>query len=55
MSPHQPHAPQKHRCWASLFNTRAVAYRLRAGTHHRDTPMASIALASAGGNVGGWP
>src|SRR6516225_5615663 len=28
------------RCWASLFNTRAVAYRLRAGTHHRDMPMA---------------
>jgi pyruvate,water dikinase len=28
------------RCWASLFNPRAVAYRLRAGTHHRDMPMA---------------
>jgi pyruvate, water dikinase len=28
------------RCWASLFNTRAVAYRLRAGTHYRDMPMA---------------
>jgi pyruvate, water dikinase len=28
------------RCWASLFNTRAVAYRLRAGTDHRDMPMA---------------
>ena len=27
-------------CWASLFNARAVAYRLRAGTHHRDMPMA---------------
>ena len=27
-------------CWASLFNTRAVAYRLRAGTRHRDMPMA---------------
>jgi pyruvate,water dikinase len=27
-------------CWTSLFNTRAVAYRLRAGTHHRDMPMA---------------
>src|SRR2546429_5811053 len=27
-------------CWASLFNTRAVAYRMRAGTHHRDMPMA---------------
>jgi pyruvate,water dikinase len=27
-------------CWASLFNPRAVAYRLRAGTHHRDMPMA---------------
>ncbi len=27
-------------CWASLFNTRAVAYRLRAGTHHSDMPMA---------------
>jgi len=27
-------------CWASLFNTRAVAYRLQAGTHHRDMPMA---------------
>ncbi len=27
-------------CWASLFNGRAVAYRLRAGTHHRDMPMA---------------
>ena len=27
-------------CWASLFNTRAVAYRLKAGTHHRDMPMA---------------
>jgi pyruvate, water dikinase len=27
-------------CWASLFNTRAVAYRLRAGMHHRDMPMA---------------
>jgi len=28
------------RCWASLFNARAVSYRLRAGTHHRDMPMA---------------
>jgi len=28
MSLHQPHAPQKHRCWASLFNTRAVAYEV---------------------------
>jgi len=28
------------RCWASLFNPRAVAYRLRAGAHHRDMPMA---------------
>src|SRR5215469_5110771 len=28
------------RCWASLFNTRAVAYRLRAGIRHRDMPMA---------------
>jgi pyruvate, water dikinase len=28
------------RCWSSLFNTRAVAYRLRGGTHHRDMPMA---------------
>ena len=28
------------RCWASLFNARAVAYRLRAGTHYRDMPMA---------------
>jgi pyruvate,water dikinase len=27
-------------CWASLFSPRAVAYRLRAGTHHRDMPMA---------------
>jgi pyruvate,water dikinase len=27
-------------CWASLFSTRAVAYRLRAGTDHRDMPMA---------------
>ena len=27
-------------CWASLFNARAVAYRVRAGTHHRDMPMA---------------
>jgi pyruvate, water dikinase len=27
-------------CWASLFNTRAVAYRMRAGTPHRDMPMA---------------
>jgi pyruvate,water dikinase len=27
-------------CWASLFNARAVAYRLRAGTHYRDMPMA---------------
>ena len=27
-------------CWASLFNARAVTYRLRAGTHHRDMPMA---------------
>jgi pyruvate,water dikinase len=27
-------------CWASLFNARAVAYRLRAGTHHADMPMA---------------
>jgi pyruvate, water dikinase len=27
-------------CWASLFSTRAVAYRLRAGTHHHDMPMA---------------
>ena len=28
------------RCWASLFTARAVAYRLRAGVHHRDMPMA---------------
>jgi pyruvate, water dikinase len=28
------------RCWASLFTTRAVAYRLRAGRHHSDMPMA---------------
>jgi pyruvate, water dikinase len=28
------------RCWASLFNARAVAYRLRAGLHHQDMPMA---------------
>jgi pyruvate, water dikinase len=28
------------RCWASLFSARAVAYRLRAGLHHRDMPMA---------------
>jgi len=28
------------RCWVSLFNTRAVAYRLKGGTHHRDMPMA---------------
>jgi pyruvate,water dikinase len=27
-------------CWASLFNTRAVAYRLRAGLHYADMPMA---------------
>jgi pyruvate, water dikinase len=27
-------------CWASLFTPRAVAYRLRAGAHHRDMPMA---------------
>lgn len=27
-------------CWASLFNARAVAYRLQAGLDHRDTPMA---------------
>jgi pyruvate, water dikinase len=27
-------------CWASLFNARAVAYRLRAGIRHRDMPMA---------------
>jgi pyruvate,water dikinase len=27
-------------CWASLFNARAVAYRLRAGTDHRAMPMA---------------
>ena len=27
-------------CWASLFSTRAVAYRLRAGIGHRDMPMA---------------
>ena len=27
-------------CWASLFNARAVAYRLRAGLSHRDMPMA---------------
>jgi pyruvate,water dikinase len=27
-------------CWASLFSARAVAYRLRAGTDHRDMPMA---------------
>ena len=27
-------------CWASLFNTRAVAYRLRTGTRHHDMPMA---------------
>jgi pyruvate,water dikinase len=24
-------------CWASPFNARAVAYRLRAGTDHRDS------------------
>jgi pyruvate, water dikinase len=28
------------RCWASLFSTRAVAYRLRTETRHRDMPMA---------------
>jgi len=28
------------RCWASLFSACAVAYRLRAGLHHRDMPMA---------------
>jgi pyruvate, water dikinase len=27
-------------CWASLFSTRAVAYRLRSGLRHRDMPMA---------------
>lgn len=27
-------------CWASLFNTRAVAYRLRNGLHYADMPMA---------------
>jgi pyruvate,water dikinase len=27
-------------CWASLFNARAVAYRLRVGLDHRDMPMA---------------
>jgi pyruvate,water dikinase len=27
-------------CWASLFNARAVSYRLRAGTDHADMPMA---------------
>jgi phosphoenolpyruvate synthase/pyruvate phosphate dikinase len=27
-------------CWASLFNARAVAYRLRAGLSHHDMPMA---------------
>jgi pyruvate, water dikinase len=27
-------------CWASLFNARAVAYRLQAGLSHRDMPMA---------------
>jgi phosphoenolpyruvate synthase/pyruvate phosphate dikinase len=27
-------------CWASLFSARAISYRLRAGTHHRDMPMA---------------
>ena len=27
-------------CWASLFNARAVAYRLRAGLHYADMPMA---------------
>ena len=27
-------------CWASLFNARAVAYRLRAGMHYKDMPMA---------------
>jgi pyruvate, water dikinase len=28
------------RCWASLFSARAIAYRLRAGLHRRDMPMA---------------
>jgi phosphoenolpyruvate synthase/pyruvate phosphate dikinase len=27
-------------CWASLFNTRAVSYRLRNGLHYADMPMA---------------
>jgi pyruvate,water dikinase len=27
-------------CWASLFNARAVSYRLQAGTGHADMPMA---------------
>lgn len=27
-------------CWASLFTDRAVAYRIRAGIHHRAMPMA---------------
>jgi pyruvate, water dikinase len=28
------------RCWASLFNTRAILYRLRQGLSHQDSPMA---------------
>jgi pyruvate,water dikinase len=27
-------------CWASLFNARAVSYRLQAGLHYTDMPMA---------------
>ena len=27
-------------CWASLFNARAVSYRLQAGLHYKDMPMA---------------
>jgi pyruvate,water dikinase len=27
-------------CWASLFSARAVSYRLRAGLHYADMPMA---------------
>ncbi|XVV17010.1 rifamycin-inactivating phosphotransferase [Actinoplanes sp. CA-131856] len=30
------------RCWGSLFTERAVAYRLRGGTDHRDVRMAVV-------------
>lgn len=41
------------RCWASLFTTRAVTYRLRAGLDHRKGQMAVLAQQMVSSEVAG--